>query len=70
MGKAPEILGALLIKNTNIKLFTSHEATGAAVEYYQIILNKIFCINHREKRLENAKASLAISITHVQFLAN
>ena len=64
-----EYLGALLIKNSNIKFFTSHEATGAEVESSQIILKKIFYINHREKRLENAEASLALSIRHIQFLA-
>jgi hypothetical protein len=63
-----EYLGALLIKNYNIQFFTSHGATVAEVESFKIIIKKIFYIHHREKRLENAKASLTLSIRHVQFL--
>ena len=55
-----EYFGDSLIKNNNIKSF----------EDYQEILNKIVFVYSREKRLENDKPSIEITIKQVQFLAD
>ena len=55
-----EYLGILLIKNSNIEPF---------IEYKEI-LNKIIFVYNREKRLENDKPTIEITIKQVQFIVD
>lgn len=55
-----EYMGNELIKKNNLE----------SIEDFQNILNKIIFVYNRDKRLENDKPSIEITIKQVQFLAD